>query len=152
MTPCNDDPRSETWCCGESKACCGTLKGIQQLPLRFNHAVINSSSTALPSSSATATSTSIPAKQSESSSLGGGAIAGIVIGAIAGIAVLLAVAFVVLKRRRRRSGTLLESDPVLQPSYHDAKTYYAHEAEGTTPPVEAPAGQSYAYELGTDAR
>jgi hypothetical protein len=150
MTPCNDDPRSETWCCGDSKQCCGTLKGIQEVPLRFNHGVGNATSSA---SSATGTSTNtntstLPGGATDESSLGGGVIAGIVIGAIAGIALVLSAAFLIIKRRRRDSAG---TEPILGPAYRDSKTYYGHDADGMTPPVEAPDGREQFHELDSSA-
>lgn len=149
MTPCNDDPRSETWCCGDSKQCCGTLKGIQEVPLRFNHGVGNAtlSNSSSTSAAATGTSTGAATPASNDSALGGGAIAGIVIGAFAGIVLVLSAAFLILKRRKRDStGTEL----ILGPAYRDSKTYYGHEADVVTPPVEAPDGRGQFHELATE--
>jgi hypothetical protein len=150
MTPCNDDPRSETWCCGDSKQCCGTLKGIQEVPLRFNHGVENATSSGPSSSSlsATATNTSTPTPgTTNDSSLGGGAIAGIVIGAVAGFALVLSAAFLILKRRRSDSAG---SEPMLEPAYRDAKTYYGYVADAVTPPIEAPDSRGQFHELATE--
>lgn len=148
MRPCNDDPTSEKWCCGDSTSCCSAPEQVVQVPRLFAHAA-NASSTTRSSLSVTATSsntaTIIPARDREDPSLGGGAIAGIVVGVVGGTGSLLLAAFWILKRRRSL---------VADPAHHgmDYKAYYAHEVDAVTPPVEVADGWDTSHELGSGER
>ncbi|KAF6836219.1 hypothetical protein CMUS01_05476 [Colletotrichum musicola] len=87
LTPCNDG--TATYCCGDSNTtCCGTDKA-------FSISVYGSID---PSPSQT------PAAAAEPDGLSGGAIAGVVIGCLAGLA-LIGAAFYFWRRRRHRNKT-----------------------------------------------
>jgi predicted lipid-binding transport protein (Tim44 family) len=98
----------------------------------------SSSATSAPSSSAT------PPPHSEGSTLSGGAIGGIVVGAVAGIAILGAIGFF-LHRKRASSGaaTGVAEDPEFQRGDAKPPTYSIVQAG----PQELPVGQYNVAEL-----
>jgi hypothetical protein len=108
MTPCDGTANSTTWCCGNSASCCETLP----ITIAAKFGVIPSTSTPLatptPSTSGASqtTSSSVPAASSGTSgsqnspSLSGGGIAGVVIGAIAGTALICTVVFLCIGKKQ----------------------------------------------------
>ncbi|OAL48511.1 hypothetical protein IQ07DRAFT_571266 [Pyrenochaeta sp. DS3sAY3a] len=115
LTPCDGRADSERWCCGNSTACCGnstaccgTNIGVVRLAPIFGGLLSSriagssttetasptkSSTSATVSTSGTGTTSSFPSPSTVNSGLSDGAIAGIVIGAVAGVTLLAAVIF-----------------------------------------------------------
>lgn len=141
MTPCDDTANSTRWCCGTSKDCCSGDIGVETLAQTFLGMVatsISGLSTSATASASVSTSGSnyatSAASPSSSSSLSGGAIAGIVIGALAGVALIGAAWYFIARRRQAASS----SPPVYVEGNHIAnapKTYYTYEADGVGPQV-----------------
>ena len=113
MTPCSGKADSEKWCCGDTNACCESGVGVVKIAQVFGRevevlsSVASAASRSRSSSSMVAASTpsslsGIQGKKSEQEGLGGGVIAGSVIGALAGLAVLAAVVLFGLRRRKNR--------------------------------------------------
>jgi predicted lipid-binding transport protein (Tim44 family) len=143
MTPCNEDPKSEKWCCGDSDDCC--LSSPITVAAKFNAGKPSSSPTS--ASTPSSPQTSQPSSGS-ASSLGGGAIAGIVVGAIAGIALLLSAGFLIMRKRKRApSSYKAHGHPASEPLTHDNEYYHVQDAKHIPPMAEAPAGQSNTHEL-----
>ncbi|KAF1836905.1 hypothetical protein BDW02DRAFT_203718 [Decorospora gaudefroyi] len=160
MIPCNGRPDSEKWCCGQSTSCCDDPDSpdLVILPQTLGGTISPSSSTRS-SSRSTRTSaydyTSTTSASSSSSSddddegLSAGALAGIVVGAVAGVALLAAAIFFALRARKYKkradasAGASATNDsevPPPPPGYTEAPTQihvpqdkYAHQA-----PVEMP--------------
>jgi hypothetical protein len=143
MTPCDNTANSTRWCCGTNKDCCAGDIGVETLAQTFLGAVATPTSalsspaswtaSATTSSTDPSTSSTGSADQSQaSSSLSGGAIAGIVIGAVAAL-VLIGAAWFFIARRRRSAGP---SPPAYAEEGHHTvaapKTHYAFEADGTS--------------------
>jgi hypothetical protein len=137
VTPCSGKADSETWCCGTSRDCCASGQNVVRLakvlgqPLSLlSSAVVMSSS----SSSSTSMRTSFTSATStpglgelDSSGLGqgikkktkglkGGAIAGIVVGALA--LLLFIAAFVVINKRRCKAKSEVSTAEVPPPQYY----------------------------------
>ncbi|KAF2833468.1 hypothetical protein CC86DRAFT_311307 [Ophiobolus disseminans] len=164
LTACSGKADSEEWCCGaNNKDCCSSGVGRFTLPQKFRGAIsasIMSSQTntlaTSPASSASPTGTNSAASllptPAAQSSLGGGAIAGIVIGALAGIALLAAAIFFALRARRYKE---MATSSSYSPPVHEAPVYekytpqhtYQHVSPGPvemaqpSDPVELPSGR-----------
>lgn len=96
MTPCDGSANSTTWCCGDSRYCCGTSSAV-------TIAQVLSPATSSPSStSGIATpSTSPSASSGSSSGLSTGAKAGVGVGvAVGALAIILALVWFFLRRRK----------------------------------------------------
>ena len=119
ITPCDGTANSSRWCCGHDKDCCNSGAGVVLL-----EQVLGSVSSTVVSSSSIASATSTPSQTSAppsatatntgdsgSSDLGGGAIAGIVIGAVAGLALVAAALF--FARRASRKKKLQDTMPLV---------------------------------------
>lgn len=133
ITPCDGTKNSTNWCCGDSTDCCSGDSNTKPINLAQ---VLGAVSSSVVSPSASATSSTPTASQSStsatptaatnsslsSSGLGGGAIAGIVIGALAGLALIAAVLFFWRRASRKKAG------------------YAAPAIADHSHPVEAPAG------------
>jgi hypothetical protein len=146
MTPCDDTANSTRWCCGTNKDCCAGDIGVEILSQTFLGSIATSTSAlSLSTSSAASGSTSSadPSPSSTgsanqfqpSSSLSGGAIAGIAIGAVAALA-LIGAAWFFIARRHRSVGS---SPPAYAEEGHHTvaapKMQYAYEADGTSQQV-----------------
>jgi len=146
MTPCDDTANSTKWCCGMNKDCCAGDIGVETLVQTFLGAIATSTSALSLSGPSTASGSTLstdpspsstgPANQLQSSSsLSGGAIAGIVIGAVAALA-LIGAAWFFIAHRRRSAGP---SPPAYAEEGHHTvaapKTQYAYEADGTSQQV-----------------
>ncbi len=125
MTPCDGSSTSKTWCCGVTTDCCAN--NPITVPDKFEDAQPSSSSSIKPSStpahpassikpssisksSSTAAGVAKPkasSADSKSSSLSAGAIAGIVVGSLAGLALVFATGYYIASRRRKVYGTPL---------------------------------------------
>ncbi|OJJ89527.1 EGFR-like transmembrane domain-containing protein [Aspergillus glaucus CBS 516.65] len=94
MTSCDGTPTSETWCCGiNNTECCNSDKAIT-IAASFG------SSTSTPSTSPSGS----PSADNSSAGLSDGAKAGIGVGAAVGsIAIIAAVSFWFMRRRRQKS-------------------------------------------------
>jgi hypothetical protein len=131
VTSCNGRADGDRWCCGDSTACCGSGVGLVRLAQIFGGVVSSASSsgsmsTAISSSSTTLSSLSLSSSAASStsssssstpisdpatsthktkkkkSSLGAGAIAGIVIGVLALLALLGVLVFFVLRSNKHK--------------------------------------------------
>ena len=143
MTPCDDTANSTKWCCGTKKDCCAGDIGIETLAQTFlgmfapSTSILSSSTSVSASASASgssSSSTTARASSGGSSSISGGAITGVVIGALAGVA-LIGAAWFFTVRRRRPAGP---PPPVYVEESQASglsKTYYAYEADGAGPQV-----------------
>jgi hypothetical protein len=112
MTPCDGTANSTTWCCGNTASCCETLPITIAAKFGVVLSTSTSSASATPSTSAASQTTSSSASTTSSStsgsqnspSLSGGGIAGVVIGAIAGTALICTAVFLFIgKKRNSRS-------------------------------------------------
>ncbi|KAL2834812.1 hypothetical protein BJY01DRAFT_259393 [Aspergillus pseudoustus] len=125
MTPCDGTDYSETWCCGTTTDCCGTDAEIT-VPANI-YVASTSASTSTSTSTSISTNTSSTTSNVEStptesaashthtsssdeshssSGLSGGSKAGIGVGVAAGVIALVgALSFFVLRRRRRNAAT-----------------------------------------------
>lgn len=142
MTPCDGTANSTRWCCGENVECCAGDIGVETLAQTFMGMLPSATLTPLFSTTASTSSSvaaanpsgsglTAPTNSKTSSTFSAGAIAGIVIGALTVVA-LIVVAWFFLARRRRSafSGT-----PTYVEGGHGAgaeapKTSYHHEADG----------------------
>lgn len=100
LSPCDGTANSSTWCCGETTDCCQTGNGVITLQQVFGRV-----SSSVSSSVTTATGTltvGITTDGQSLSKLGTGGIASIVIGAVAGIALLAAAIFFACRKSRRK--------------------------------------------------
>ena len=119
ITPCDGTKNSTKWCCGASTDCCSGNYDIKPVELAqilgaVSSSVISSSASAISSFTSAASQTSVSASttpnvvnanNSVSSSLSGGAIAGIVIGALAGLALIAAaLLFLCSASRKKKAG------------------------------------------------
>ncbi|XP_014557578.1 hypothetical protein COCVIDRAFT_15168 [Bipolaris victoriae FI3] len=149
MTPCDDTANSTKWCCGETKDCCAGDIGIETLAQTFLGTIATSTSTisssALSSSTSSSSASTSPLSETTapnhsdgSVSLSAGAIAGIVIGAVAGIA-LIGAAWFLIARRRRVADSSLDKHQTSGPSEMQTH-YYAHEAGSPEPKVSELSG------------
>ncbi|KAL6711693.1 hypothetical protein ACN47E_004627 [Coniothyrium glycines] len=156
MTPCDGTANSTMWCCGNTKDCCAAGIGMETLAAQFIGIVASSSSTtvsltttsitsATSASLATTTMTSatpapnnVSPEGNEPGSISGGEIAGIVVGVVAGLALLAALIFLLARRRRSASRSKLGLVEAYPPVW-DSKTYHAYEADSGQPAVEVPA-------------
>jgi hypothetical protein len=110
ITPCDGTSNSSKWCCGHNKDCCDSGAGVvllEQVLGSVSSTVISPSSIASATLTSSQTSTSASATatntgDSGSSGLGGGAIAGIVIGAVAGLALVAAALFFARRASRKK--------------------------------------------------
>lgn len=143
MTPCDGTANSTKWCCGDNTECCTGEIGVETLAQTFL-GMLTTSASQSPAATASSsplsdTETGRPASLENSAKLSGGAIAGIVVGTLAGVALLGATLFVVLRRRRSAK----PSAPIYiekVPTSEVPKAFYAHEADGDRPQVsEVPA-------------
>jgi cbb3-type cytochrome oxidase subunit 3 len=110
---------SERWCCGDNNSCCSSGVGLVTLPRAFGDTVVASSSlsigisTALvtvskstssasivASTTSSASSTHLPTK--EKSGLEAGGIAGIAIGAVVFLLLLVAGIILILRAKRQK--------------------------------------------------
>ncbi|UPX14559.1 uncharacterized protein EKO05_0005037 [Ascochyta rabiei] len=140
MTPCDDTANSTKWCCGKNRDCCSGDVGVVTLEQTFlgmaatSATLLSSSVTASASISTTfseisSTGTSSPVKSLGSASLPGGVIAGIVVGALAGISLIGVAWFFVARRRLSTASTpLAHVEGIYQ--VDAPKICYAHEADG----------------------
>jgi hypothetical protein len=131
ITPCTGKGDSDRWCCGGSDSCCKSNIGVITLDQVLGHGVSSSSlsisiqtssarlietvtETALVSTSPTITVGPTESTQSDNSKKPlGGIIAGIVVGAIAGIAwVVVGCWFIRRRLRKTQSQALNEHGPV----------------------------------------
>jgi hypothetical protein len=144
MTPCDGTANSTTWCCGNSASCCETLPITIAAKFGVIPSTSTSSATATPSTSGASqtTSSSVPAASSGTSgsqsspSLSGGGIAGVVIGAIAGTALICTVVFLCIgkKRNSRNANTEPYTSAGKSPTYMyeaDTGAPQIHEAAAT---------------------
>jgi hypothetical protein len=144
MTPCDGTANSTTWCCGNSASCCETLPITIAAKFGVIPSTSTSSATATPSTSAASqtASSSVPATSSGTSgsqnshSLSGGGIAGVVIGAIAGTALICTAVFLCIgkKRNSRAANTEPYTSAEKSPIYRyeaDAGIPQIHEAAAT---------------------
>lgn len=168
ITPCDGTKNSTKWCCGASTDCCSgdsTTKPVQlaQILGAVSSSVISSSAstTATASqSSASGSASAAPAAGntdgSGSKGLGGGAIAGIVIGALAGVA-LIAAALFFARRASHKKKAGYEAPPIAEPPLPaeapanafgserqemSSTVKYAHVAEMAGPPPSELHGDS----------
>lgn len=108
MTPCDGTPNSETWCCGlDNTACCGTPDAITLAAFGATSTTTTTTTTASTSISALATGSPVISnepeiKYSAGTGLSDGAKASISVdAAVGGIAVIAALAFLFVRRRRQ---------------------------------------------------
>ncbi|KAJ4983949.1 hypothetical protein SVAN01_10570 [Stagonosporopsis vannaccii] len=141
ITPCDGTATSSRWCCGDTRGCCNSNTGVvllEQVLGQVSSSVISFSSSATspaastPSSSQSSTSAASSAAASSSptdtnnpnsasSGLGGGAIAGIVIGAIAGLALIAAALYFARRAsQKKRSNTSDEAPTIAEVPYSPA--------------------------------
>lgn len=146
MTPCDDTANSTRWCCGTNKDCCAGDIGVETLAQTFLGAIATSTSVlSLPASSTASiatsptslsfSSTGLANQSQQSTTLSGGAIAGIVIGVVAGLA-LIGAAWFLIARRRRSAGP--PPPAYAEEAHHPIaapKTQYAYEADGASQQV-----------------
>lgn len=164
ITPCDGTKNSTKWCCGASTDCCSGDSDIKPVELAQ---ILGAVSSSVVSGSASATSSATPiasqasasgtasaapaAANSESSGskgLGGGAIAGIVVGALAGLALIAATLFFARRASQKKKagygpppGTE-HAQPLEAPAYSpgperqemSSTVKYAHVAEMPGPP------------------
>ncbi|KAF2644648.1 hypothetical protein P280DRAFT_465942 [Massarina eburnea CBS 473.64] len=143
MTPCDGTNNSTKWCCGGSTTCCTNDYGVVQLPRQFSGKAISSGVVSLSSAStpSPAPSQSLPAER-KGSELSSGTKAGIGIGVVFGLLVLVGAIFFVVKALAwRRKANLQESEGLKYGDTFD-KYIYAHggyqisELSDHTEPVE----------------
>ncbi|KAF2994170.1 hypothetical protein E8E13_001256 [Curvularia kusanoi] len=176
ITPCDGTANSTRWCCGQSNACCASnvdVVTLDQVLGQVSSSTSIQSSTATSSSSPTSSSTSAPPTptasgkanasgianpgqgngDSSSSGLGGGAIAGIAIGVIAGVALTAAALFFARRAsQKKRAATVVSGgSSVAELPYNQvpqeigATTKYAYVAEVPgAPPSELYGGDVHA--------
>lgn len=144
MTPCDGTANSTRWCCGDNVECCSGDIGVETIAQTFT-GMIASSTAALPSSGASASTsgaatnpstseTAVLAHSTTSSALSGGAIAGIVIGALAGVALIGAALFFIARRHRPAAPPPAEYAEIDRTT-HSPKISHAHEADVGEPQV-----------------
>ncbi|KAH6714883.1 hypothetical protein BKA61DRAFT_603355 [Leptodontidium sp. MPI-SDFR-AT-0119] len=99
-----------------------------------------SSTTSSPASSSTTTSTTSPVSPSTNNGLGGGAIAGIVIGAIAAIALIGILVFLILRRHRKQPREMGNTAQQMQGTQQDQYAMQDYRGEPYTdmPVVPSP--------------
>ncbi|KAJ8115058.1 hypothetical protein OPT61_g3204 [Boeremia exigua] len=129
ITPCDGTATSSRWCCGDTRGCCDSNSGVvllEQVLGQVSSSVISSSSSRTLSSAPTPTSSQVAisgpptetsSASSDSSGLGGGAIAGIVVGAIAGLALVVAGALFFARRASRKRKLVEEAPAVAEVPY-----------------------------------
>ncbi len=153
MTPCDGTANSTRWCCGDNVECCAGDIGVETLAQTFTGMLPTAtltpilSTTALTSSLITTTSpsgsdTAAPADSKNSSTISAGAIAGIVIGAVVAMALMVAVWFFFAYLRR----PAVYAPPTYVEEGHSAtppKASYPHEADASGSQVsEVPAADA----------
>lgn len=105
------------------------------------------------SSSTTSSSASSPLGTGSHNGISGGAIAGIVVGCVFGVAIILAIGFYLLRRRRTRQEHLLdneestertvhESDPSTTISEKDGVPTVSKTRSGANAPIELGGGET----------
>ncbi|KAF9696253.1 hypothetical protein EKO04_006213 [Ascochyta lentis] len=169
MVPCDGTSTSDRWCCGGTKDCCTSNVGVVRLAqvLGGSLSSVVSSSTTLSSAassraSATGSSTS-PASADASSTpsstgaasgsnsssssssgsgskLSGGTIAGIVIGALAGIALLAAAIFFARRAAMWKKKASVTPEAGVAPPYTQHTNGY-----GSAGTYDAPTSDKYAH-------
>lgn len=133
MTPCDGTANSTTWCCGDSRYCCGTSSAV-------TIAQVLSPATSSPASTSTSgiatPSTSPSASSGSNSGLSTGAKAGVGVGvAVGALSIILALVWFFL--RRRKTGDVVDKEwkaPDPQPSPSPAPTpgfYGVYEVAGS---------------------
>lgn len=107
---------------------------------------------ALPARSTESSPSSDPAKPEESSAISGGAIAGIVVGAIAGLAIVGGLVWFFMRRRKQSTPheTLSEAPNTPLPQYHSGNEHgVPHFGKPAMAPHEVEAQQTQISELGS---
>jgi hypothetical protein len=158
MTPCDGTSTSEKWCCGTANTSCCATNPIA-IPAKFGFdpttdlraAASNAVSSVQSSREAStlissfsnlhsATGTAQASRPNSSSSLSGGAIAGIVIGSIIGVAIVF-FAGVLVARRKLRSRYNAPPMQATGPTYYnEQKIPQSYTAEAMDSQIaEAPA-------------
>jgi hypothetical protein len=166
MTPCDGTSTSEKWCCGTGNtSCCATnpiaiaakfgFDTTTSLRASASNAVSSTQSSRESSTSissfnnlSSATGTPQASNLNKSSSLSGGAIVGIVIGSVIGVAVVF-LAGVFLARKKLRSRDTAPPMQTTGPTYyHEQKVPPSYTAEAMDSQiVEAPATSIRGHEI-----
>lgn len=154
ITPCDGTNTSEKWCCGDTTACCANAnRDLVSFPKQFvgmiNGTIANLTTTGkstptptptssrTPSASTSATSTPSPSAVPASTGLSTAAKAGIAIGAVAGVLLLVGVAFFTRKALKwKKEAESARVHDMNKPSYADLyPAKYEHSGYG---PQELP--------------
>ena len=129
LSPCDGTANSSAWCCGETADCCQTGNGVitlQQVFGRLSSTVSSTLSLTTTTTTSTTGSSSDPGVQ-RPNKIGAGEIAGITIGAVAGLAMVVAAVFLIRKTSRKKQAVHV------QPSFAEAPHGAAmHEMGPTT--------------------
>lgn len=165
ITPCDGTKNSTKWCCGASTDCCsgdGDVKPVELAQIlgavsssvgSVSASATSSATSTGPQASASGAASSAPTaattENSGSKGLGGGAIAGIVIGALAGLGLIAAALFFARRasQTKKKAGYgpppgAEHARPVEAPAYSpgperqemSSAIKYAHVAEMPGPP------------------
>ena len=115
MTPC--PPDNSTWCCGDSRGCCGSKDAVT-IPPVFGTQTSTSAAQISTSAPSAATITSFVNNTSPNHTIDGGVIAGIVVGILGAAAITGIAAWIMSRRRARRQ---LNSVATIAPPTHQLK-------------------------------
>lgn len=143
VTPCSGKADSETWCCGESRDCCASGVNVVRLAKVLGQPLPVASSSSVPAagtvsmittSSATSTvastsstadaggtmSSGLTQGKKKKKGLGSGAIAGIVIGALAVLSFIVGLVLIKKRRSKATSAALLANETEAPPPRYNA--------------------------------
>jgi hypothetical protein len=166
ITPCDGTKNSTKWCCGASTDCCSGDSDVKPVELAQILGAVSSSVVSVGASTTTSTAvsttsqgsasgapTAVTTESSGSKGLSGGAIAGIVIGALAGLVLIIAALFFARRvSQKKQAGYAAPPSaehvlPAEVPAYSpepprqemSSTVKYAHVAEMSgSPPSELP--------------
>lgn len=160
VTPCSGKADSETWCCGESTDCCASGVNVvrlakilgQPLPVASSSAPAAGTVSMSPTSSATSAlaSTSSTADTSGTMSsgltqgkkkkkgLGSGAIAGIVVGALAVLSFIVGLVLIKKRMSKAKSAALLANPTEAPPPRYNAAEHRIEKDDRALVELETP--------------
>lgn len=171
VTSCSGKADSEMWCCGESRDCCASGVNVVRLakvlgqPLPVAYFSSSASATGIPSPSPTSSATSTLATTSSTTDAGGtlssgltqgkkkkerlgsGAIAGIVIGALALLSFIVGLVLMKKRRSKAKSAALLANPAEAPPPRYNAAEHRVEKdaralVELETPMSELPGSEA----------